>query len=298
MDTHLWREELLALSNTRILPTERPVIPEEIRRRRRGSRAGLKRRERKKRYKPFIPSVITGNVRSLSNKMEELTALTRLQREYRECSIMCFTKTWLNDLSTDSLVTLDGFQLVRADRKAKESSKRKGGGIAMFVNERWCNPGHVRVKEQWCTKDIELLAVSMRPYYLPREFSHVIALTVYIPPSADATAAHELLHTVVSQLQTSHPQSLLLISGDFNHASLSSTLPTFTQYVKCHTRGNKTLDLQYANTKDAYSSSPLPPLGHSDHNLVHLLSVYIPLVNKQPPITVYVRNGLRRLVRH
>ena len=68
----------------------------------------------------------------------------------------------------------------------------------MFVNERWCNPRHVSVKEQRCTRDIELLAVSIRPYHLPREFSHVIAITVYIPPSADAAAACELLHTVVS----------------------------------------------------------------------------------------------------
>lgn len=223
-----------------------------------------------------------GNVRSLPGKMEELTALTRLQREYRECSLMCFTETWLNELSPDSHVSLDGFHIVRADRNA-DSGKRRGGGVAVFINERWCNPGHISVKERICTRDIELLAVSIRPYYLPRELSHVIAITVYIAPSADAAAACETLHSVVSRLQTRHPQSLLLISGDFNHASLSSTLPTFTQYVKCHTRDNKTLDLLYANIRDAYTSSPLPPLGRSDHNLVHLLPAYTPMVNKQPP---------------
>ncbi|KAI3366266.1 hypothetical protein L3Q82_009739 [Scortum barcoo] len=73
--------------------------------------------------------------------------------------------------------------------------------------------------------DIELLAVSIRPYYLPREFSHVIAITTYIPPSANAAAACELLHSVVAQLQTEHPQAFL--TGDFNHASLSATLPNF-----------------------------------------------------------------------
>ena len=108
----------------------------------------------------------------------------------------------------NSHATLDEFQLVRVDRKAKESSKRKGGGIAMFINNRWCNPGHIRVKEQYCSRDIELLAVSIRPSYLQREFSHVIAVTVYIPSSADAAATCETLHTAVSQLQTSHPQAL------------------------------------------------------------------------------------------
>uniref|UniRef100_A0A669BD36 Reverse transcriptase domain-containing protein n=1 Tax=Oreochromis niloticus TaxID=8128 RepID=A0A669BD36_ORENI len=38
-------------------------------------------------------------------------------------------------------------------------------------------------------------------------------------------------------------------------------------------------------TEEAYSSSPLPPLGRSDHNLVHLVPVYEPLVRREPPAT-------------
>ena len=67
-----------------------------------------------------------GNVRSLSNKMEELSAITRLQWRYRESSLVFLTETWRNDLTLDSHVTLDGFKLVRADRGAKKSGKRKG----------------------------------------------------------------------------------------------------------------------------------------------------------------------------
>ncbi|KAI3373391.1 hypothetical protein L3Q82_021937 [Scortum barcoo] len=170
-----------------------------------------------------------------------------------------------------------------ADRNTRERGKKKGGGIALFVNDKWCNPGHIHVKEQRYTRDIELLAVSIWPYYLPREFSHVITITTYIRPSANADAACELLHSVVAQLQTEHPQAFVLITGDFNHASLSATLPNFHQYVNCCTRDNKTLDLLYANTAGSYSSSPLPPLGRSDHNLVHLFPVYTPMVKRQAP---------------
>lgn len=94
---------------------------------------------------------------------------------------MMLTESWLTSLTPDTSVTLPGFQLLRADR-TRDSGKRKGGGLAVFVNDRWCNPGHITVKEQLCSRDIELLAVSMRPYYLPREFSHVIAITAYVPP--------------------------------------------------------------------------------------------------------------------
>lgn len=59
-------EQLLVLSQARLTPGVRPEISAKLRRRR-GCRAGVK-----------LPSVITGNVRSLLNKMHELVALTRL----------------------------------------------------------------------------------------------------------------------------------------------------------------------------------------------------------------------------
>lgn len=42
------------------------------------------------------------------------------------------------------------------------------------------------------------------------------------------------------------------------------------------------MDLLYATIKDSYTSPPLPPLGRSDHNLVHLITDYTTVVNKQP----------------
>ena len=88
-----------------------------------------------------------GIVRSLLNQMDELTALTWHQRDFCECSIMVLTETWLTELTPDTDANLNGFQLLRADRTA-ESGKRKGGGLAVFVNDRWCNSGHITVKEQ------------------------------------------------------------------------------------------------------------------------------------------------------
>lgn len=237
-----------------------------------------------------LPSIIMGNVKSLCNNMKELTALTQLQREYQECSLMMFTESWLKEQTPDWLVTLDRFHLVRADRSLKDTGKKRGGGLVMYVNERWCSPEKISTEKKHFTKDVELLAVSLQPYHLPKQFSYVIAITVYIAPSANAAAARELICSEVCQQQRSHPQSLIIISGDFNHKLLSTTLPTFSQYVDCPTRGNDTLDLLYANAKDAYRSSPLPPLGRSDHNLVRLQPIYIPVVKKQPPTIRYVKN--------
>ncbi|KAI3354572.1 hypothetical protein L3Q82_019076, partial [Scortum barcoo] len=177
-------------------------------------------------------------VRSLPNKMDELAALTRHQREYRECSLLLFTETWLTALTPDTAAELDG--------RFHSTSYRHGG---------------------------------------QKQGERVVS----VPPSANADAACDVLLSAVSRLQTQHPDALLLISGDFNHASPSSSLPKFTQYVTCHTRDNKTLDLFYANTKEAYHSLPLPPLGRADHNLVHLLPVYKTLVHRQPAVTRTVK---------
>ncbi|XP_051238681.1 uncharacterized protein LOC127353460 isoform X2 [Dicentrarchus labrax] len=138
----------------------------------------------------------------------------------------------------------------------------------MLVNNRWCDPGHVSVKKCVCSLDIELVPVGLSPFYLPWEFSSVIAITVYIPPSGKAEAVCDVIHAVTAGLQTKHPGAFIIITGDFKHVSLSSTLPTFYQFVTCTTGNNKILDLLYANVKDAYSSTALPPLGRSDHNLV------------------------------
>ncbi len=51
--------------------------------------------ERERTFKPFLPLVIMGNMRSLANKMDELTAVVNSQHTYRECSLLCFMETQL-----------------------------------------------------------------------------------------------------------------------------------------------------------------------------------------------------------
>ena len=255
----------------------------------RGCRAGLKVktrrreiREKKWRFKPAVPSMVMGNVNSLANKTDELASLVRNQKLYRECSLICLTETWLTSSIPTANVELPGFSVARLDRDNKLSGKKKGGGLVIYSNDRWCNPGHVTVKETACCKDVELIAVSLRPYYLPREFTHAIVVCVYVPPRALPDVACDIIHSTIARLQTQHTDAFFAISGDFNHITLDSTLTNFYQFVDCPTRKNRTIDLMYANVRDAYSATPLPPLGKSDHNLVHLQPMYIPKVQRLP----------------
>ena len=116
--------------------------------------------------------------------------------EYRECSLMCFTKTWLHRDIVDQNVAVDGFHTVRADQDCTESGKWEGGGAS------WCNPGHITIKEKLCSLDVELLVFGLHPYHLPREILYVTIVVLYIAPSANPTSACSTIHTTISKLQT------------------------------------------------------------------------------------------------
>ena len=118
-------DQLIAPCKPALLPGTRPEVPKELRRRHRGCRAGVKRRVKKRRHRPAVPAIVMGNVRSLGNKTDELAALIRSQREYRECSVLCFTETRLHSHIPDHSVAVPGFSTVMEDRDVTSSGKKK-----------------------------------------------------------------------------------------------------------------------------------------------------------------------------
>ena len=96
-----------------LLPGTRPEVPKELRRRRQGCGAGAKWRMKKWRHSPAVPAIVMGNVRSLGNKTDKLAALIKSQREYHECSVLCFMETWLHSHIPHHSVAVPGFSTVR-----------------------------------------------------------------------------------------------------------------------------------------------------------------------------------------
>lgn len=169
------------------------------------------------------------------------------------------------------------------DRRTAESGRRKGGGLTVFVNNRWCNPGHITVKKQICSRDIELLAVRIWPYYLPCDLSHVIMLAVYIPP-ANTAGAREKLQSTVSQLQTKQPQALILISGDLpctalcHSVQLHTVMLTGTQgTIKLWTGCMQTSRMESSTTP---TTRPLRLQPHPYASSVHTVSAEIASTEK------------------
>ena len=117
----------------------------------------------------------------------------------------------------------------------------------MYVNEQWCK--NYTLREAVCLGDIELLSMSFRPFYLPREFGQIFVTLVYIHPEADKDVATGLIHDTVAKQENIAPDAPKLILGDFNNCALKQTLPQYHPYVNCPTRKEKTIDLCYGNIK-------------------------------------------------
>ncbi|KAK1785723.1 hypothetical protein P4O66_019072 [Electrophorus voltai] len=127
------------------------------------------------------------------------------------------------------------------DRTA-DSGKSRGGGVCVMVNNSWCNNANVVTLACSCSPNLELLALKLRPFYLPREFTSVIINTVYIPPQANMDTALWELHEALTQFQAQHRDTALIVVGDFNSANLKRAVPNLYQHVTVPTRGNRTLD--------------------------------------------------------
>ncbi|KAI0240090.1 hypothetical protein LSAT2_009191 [Lamellibrachia satsuma] len=71
------------------------------RKKKRGSRGGVRNRLKKRGCRLPLPAITLSNVHSLQNKMDKLSALTKYDGDYRRCSLFCFTETWLTEDVSD-----------------------------------------------------------------------------------------------------------------------------------------------------------------------------------------------------
>ncbi len=262
--------------------------------RKHGKRGGIRARLRANPTRPALPTLMLSNVRSLENKLDLIQLSRSTQHEARDCCVFVFTETWLNDNIPDSAIQLNRLTCCRSDRDTTGNSR--GGGLCVYINKEWCN--NTAVLSKHCSSLVEFMFVKCRPFYLPREFTAIVIVAVYIPPCANAKDAREL-YCAISEQQTNNPDGFFIIAGDFNHANLKAVLPKFYQHVNFATRGNNTLDFVYTTVKNAYKAVPRPHLGYSDHISVMLIPAYRPLLKLAKPvqklITIWPENATSSL---
>jgi ribosome assembly protein 1 len=180
---------------------DKTIIP-----RKRGSKGGALHRLRKRFSRPPLPSVVLSNVQSLPNKLDELRVLCRFDSVYREACLLGLSETWLNDDVDNDVVSINGFSILRSDRTRTESGKNGGGGVCLYVNNRWCT--EFTVHERTCTPLFDLLCVSLRPHYLPREFTKIVVCVAYIPLFSPSERTREAARAIAASVSALHPRRL------------------------------------------------------------------------------------------
>ncbi len=93
------------------------------------------------------------------------------------------------------------------------------------------------------------LIIKCRPFYLPREYTAILLVAVYIPPNSNNNRSEALnyLYQHISEQQTAHPDAFLILAGDFNHADLKKIRKylsrKYTSIFDFPTRGKNTAGL-------------------------------------------------------
>lgn len=195
------------------------------------------------------------------------------------------SETWLHKDIPDSLINIQNYSVHRHDRV-----NRRGGGVIIYVKDfllnyriQVTNIGNAQPPE-----DIETIALNIQI-----STYRFCLVCVYRPPDTSLVKSQELID-YLTQLSISNENIIIL--GDFNYPFINWTSLTLSQYnqaseafmdfykstslkqiVNFKTRfGNNQssmLDLLFTGDRKLFSSvSSLPPVGISDHVVIHAVA--------------------------
>jgi hypothetical protein len=216
--------------------------------------------------KMTVPSLFTTNVRSLLNKIDDLQLLLNT-RFYSNNCVFLVQETWLNNNVCSELLSFDGYLCFRQDRS--NSMRTKGGGVATFINQLWCN--NIQTIFQYSKNNIDCICTLCKPKFLSG-FSGIIITNVYIPPSMSPIFLSEFYDEVTSLIGPLLCDHLCLFAGDFNRCNTSALISLgLIDVVDFTTRCEAQLDHIFTNRSDIFATRKQAPLGLSDHCIIRLL---------------------------
>lgn len=207
------------------------------------------------------PSLYLLNATSLAKS----NALQHLEADLVEnnIDIALITETWFNSKHIDNDVALQDFIVIRKDR-----SKRKGGGVCLYVrNSLNCS----KLAFSTANNYTEILWVkciyNLATYY--------IACCYHPPlPKYNPNVLIEELSSNIDYINSLHDNSVILIAGDFNQLPSDFLDSEFglVQIVCDPTHGPNLLDKVYTNRPDIYHTTVAKSLVKTKHLAVYIHS--------------------------
>ena len=145
------------------------------------------------------------NTRSLYRKLDEIRLL------YSDYDFICCSETWLDDRYSDSILYIDRMKLFRLDRvNARFGHYRfnNGGGVCIFVKEKWISYCSLYTPGTLSISDFEIITLKIdKP-----NFKTFFVSSVYKPPKGDCTKCISFIGDILAK----NPNEEVWILGDFN----------------------------------------------------------------------------------
>ena len=211
------------------------------------------------------------NIRSLPGHLDEF----RILMKDNPFDIMCLTETWLNSSDTDDELLIDGYNLIRNDRK----TAHRGGGSAIYYNSKlWAR------QRTDLSSDLNIEATWLEVTFPNR--SKMLVCSTYCP---DKDSYQDYKSNLEIMLERASEESIeQMYIGDLNQDLLPKRLSTdardlvqlftsyqFTQLIKTPTRitarSQTLLDHIYTTDKDKVRTSGVMQCSISDHSLIYLI---------------------------
>ena len=228
--------------------------------------------------------IVFWNVRSLANKIDTI----RCEVGKLEPDILNINETWLHDNIIDDFVKIDGYILLRSDRKTlvDDGQIKKGGGLCTYVRKNIVCSDIVDMSIS--NRNIELSVVKYdmqftRPIYI---------FNIYRPPLGDIDAFISDLSQSVGHFR--NIKCDIFIGGDFNidivHSNSQQVkklnkflkLNQLSQLVNSVTRpdSNAILDLILTNCEIIKECAVLD-INISDHLPIYVIRKKTKIVNEK-----------------
>ena len=158
------------------------------------------------------------NCRSLYPKLSEISDT------FGNFDFLSLSETWLTARYNDVLLNIPSMKMFRQDRVWTNDNGivKKGGGVAIYVKNRW-SPYTEVISDATCSNsNIEIITISVKR---PGR-RHMSIMMVYRPPMGNLDEFMSKLQEMISNTANGNPEIWIL--GDFN----INVLDRANRYVK------------------------------------------------------------------
>ena len=215
------------------------------------------------------------NSRSMFNKLPEICHILKESK----CDIGIFSESWLTNSTTDNMIDLLDYNIIRQDRSPSVNQTR-GGGLLIYYK----NSLNLELLDNKCrcTRDIELVVLQLKL----KQVREIYILCIYRLPSGNVHNFIEILDETILNLSIKTNIEVNLIGDiniNFNKPRTRETkiykeclkrhgLVNLITLDTCHNRANSTtsaIDHFCTNNVTLYSQRGICPFDVSDHDIIY-----------------------------